>query len=106
MLLIRIRGRSQGIKCKSEKGTRKLFPYGSVEPLSTLGKFGTSVQLNNHAVETEFVVISGKGRPLLSRETAVQLGVSEKEIRPIEEKVVYTRPGDNCTSLEEADTKR
>ena len=67
--------KSQGIKCKSEKGTQKLFPYGSAEPLSTLGKFRTSVQLDDHAVEAEFVVISGKGRPLLGRETAVQLGV-------------------------------
>ena len=67
--------RSQGIKCKSEKGTQKLLPYGSAEPLSTLGKFCTSVQLDDHAVEAEFVVIRGKRRPLLGRETAVQLGV-------------------------------
>lgn len=67
--------KSQGIKCKCEKGTQKLFPYGSAEPLSTLGKFRTSVQLDDHTVEAEFVVISGKGRPLLGRETAVQLGV-------------------------------
>ena len=66
--------KSQGIKCKSEKGTQKLFPYGSAEPLSTLGKFRTSVQLDDHAVEAELVVISG-GRPLLGPETAVQLGV-------------------------------
>ena len=67
--------KSQGIKCKSEKGTQKLFPYGSAELLSTLGKFRTSVRLDDHAVETEFVVISGKGRPLLGWEMAVQLGV-------------------------------
>ena len=67
--------KSQGIKCQSEKGTQKLFRYGSAEPLSTLGKFCTFVQLDDHVVEAEFVVISGKGRPLLGRETAVQLGV-------------------------------
>ena len=67
--------KSQGTKCKSEKGTQKLFPYGSAETLSTLVKFRTSVQLEDHAVEAEFVVISGKGRPLLGRETVVQLGV-------------------------------
>ena len=45
------------------------------QPLSTLGKLCTSVQLDDQAVEAEFVVISGTGRPLLGRKTAVQLGV-------------------------------
>ena len=67
--------KSQGINCESEKGTQKLFSYGSAEPLSTLGRFRATVQLDDQAVEAEFIVISGKGRPLLGRKTAVQLGV-------------------------------
>ena len=47
--------KSQGIKCKSEKGTQKLFPYGYADLLSTLEKFRTSVQLDDHAVELKLM---------------------------------------------------
>ena len=36
--------KQKGIKCKSEKTTQKLYPYGTSEPLSTLGKFEASVK--------------------------------------------------------------
>ena len=65
----------QGIKCESKKETQKVFPYGSRKPLETLGKFNSVIQFNKEETEAEFIVISGKGRALLGRKTAMQLGV-------------------------------
>jgi len=31
--------KEKGIKCKSEKTIQKLYPYGTSEPLKSLGKF-------------------------------------------------------------------
>ena len=47
------------------KGTYKFYPYGSTEPLSTLGK--SLVKFNDEETEAELIVISGKGKPLLGR---------------------------------------
>ena len=37
--------KQKGVKCKSEKTNQKLYPYGTSEPLDTLGKFEASVNL-------------------------------------------------------------
>ena len=67
--------KKQGIECESRKESRKLYPYGSTKPLETLGVFKAKVQCDREQIEAEFIVIAGKGRSLLGRETAVQLGV-------------------------------
>lgn len=53
----------------------KVFLYGSRKPLETLGKYNSVMPFNKEETEVQFVVISGKGRPLLGRKTAMQLGV-------------------------------
>ena len=63
------------VKCVSMKSNKKLYPYGSAEPLKTAGCFVATVTLRNVTVEAEFTVIEGKGQALLGRETATQLNV-------------------------------
>lgn len=67
--------KEQGIKCESRKESRKLYPYGSIVPLDTLGVFKSKVQCDGVEAEAEFIVIAGRGQTLLGRETALQLGV-------------------------------
>ena len=67
--------KQKGIKCKSEKKTQKLYPYGTSEPLSTLGKFEASVNLAGKEVTAEFIVICNEGRPVMGRKTAMELDV-------------------------------
>ena len=52
-----------------------VYPYGSTTPLDTLGVFKSEVRCDREETEAEFIVIAGRRRTLLGRETAVQLGV-------------------------------
>ena len=63
------------VKCKSEKTNQKLYPYGTSEPLDTLGKFEASVNLAGKDVTAEFIVICNEGRPIIGRKTAMELDV-------------------------------
>ena len=63
------------ISCKSKKYTGKVFAYGSSMPLPTVGKFETMAKIGENTVLAQFVVIKCRGRPILGRKTAVQLGV-------------------------------
>lgn len=67
--------RSRRISCQSRKGARKLFAYGSSEPLPTLGTFTAKVRVEeyNQQCVADFVVVDGNGRTLLSKETAETL---------------------------------
>ena len=67
--------KSQRIKCKSRKCEKKLYAYGSSVPLKIIGCFVAKVVLGDSVCEAEFVVIEGKGQPLLGRSTATELGV-------------------------------
>ncbi|ESO91736.1 hypothetical protein LOTGIDRAFT_175753 [Lottia gigantea] len=67
------------IRWYSEKTDIKLYVYGSEEPLKVLDKFYDNVKLDEKQIkEEEFIVIGGKGEPLLSRETAIKLETVEK----------------------------
>ena len=59
------------------KSNKKLYPYGSAEPLKAAGWFVEKVTVQNITVEAEFNVIEGKGQALLlvGRETATQRNV-------------------------------
>ena len=48
------------VKCISMKSTKKLYPYGSAEPLQTAGCFLATVTVRNFSVEAEFTVIERK----------------------------------------------
>ena len=63
------------IECVSKKSNKKLYPYGSKQPLEVLGTFSALTKVGETVVKAEFVVIDGEGEALLGRETAVQLGV-------------------------------
>ena len=63
------------IKCRSRKSNKKLFSYGSTKPLNVLGSFTTTTSVGEHSTEAEFVVIGGRGEPLLGRSTAMKLGI-------------------------------
>lgn len=65
------------IKCKSyvPEAERKLYTYSSNQPLTVKGAFKCEVNISNKTEQAEFIVIRGKGEPLLGRETAIKLGV-------------------------------
>ena len=67
--------KQKGIKCESEKANQKLYPYGTSEPLNTLGKFEAPVNLCGKKVTAEFIVIGSEGRPVMGRKTAMELDV-------------------------------
>ena len=63
------------IKCVSRKSDKKLYAYGSKQPLNVLGTFSALARVEGKEAKAEFVVINGEGAALLGRETAIQLGV-------------------------------
>jgi hypothetical protein len=67
--------KQKGIKCQSEKTTKKIFSYASKTALKTVGKFIAKVEIASNVTEAEFVVIDGKGQSILGRKTATELGV-------------------------------
>ena len=68
--------KSQGIRCKSELTTKKLYSYATNKPLEILGKFQAETQVANDKVKAEFYVIKGNSsRSLLGSHSAQKLGV-------------------------------
>ena len=63
------------VKCTSKKCNKSLYTYGSQKPLEVLGSFTATAAVGDKETEGKFIVIKGKGEPLLGRHTAVQLGV-------------------------------
>lgn len=65
------------IKCKSEAAPidRKLYTYASRKPLPLKGRFTCEVLIGRGKAQAEFLVIKGKGVPLLCKDTAMKLGV-------------------------------
>ena len=65
-----------GIKCSSRASSnKKLYAYASDEPLTVKGTFTCSVKCGQRATRADFLVVEGKGVPLLGRNTAMELGV-------------------------------
>ena len=64
-----------GVKCKSENKSQKLYPYGTSEPLDTLGKFEASVNLAGKDIPAQFTVIFNEGRPIIGRKTAMEMDI-------------------------------
>ena len=65
------------IKCKSEAAPvdRKRYAYVSNKPLPVKGRLMCEVVLGQGKAQAEFLVIKGKGVPLLGKDTAMKLGV-------------------------------
>lgn len=81
--------KAKKVKCISRKCQKKLFAYGSKEPLDIAGCFTATVQIGSHCVDCEFVVIEGKGQALLGRDTSTTLGILkiESPVNTIKEEV-------------------
>ena len=67
--------KSKGVKCKSERSTENIYPYGTSTPLKTLGKIYAQIKVVDHVTEAEFIVLDGTARSILGCSTARELGV-------------------------------
>ena len=69
--------KAKKIKCKSEAAPidRKLYAYACSKPLPVKGRFICEVLIGKGKAQAEFLVIKGKGVPLLCKDTAMKLGV-------------------------------
>jgi len=63
------------IKCISERTTKKIYSYASQTALQTVGQFTTVVDIPVCQTTADFVVIEGRGQPILGKKTAMELGV-------------------------------
>ena len=64
------------VACVSTKASKKLYAYGSNQPLQVTGMFTAEVAVGESMLSgVEFVVIENDGHALLGRETAISLGV-------------------------------
>ena len=65
------------VECESRVavGGEKLYAYASDTPLQVKGSFVCTVSAGTRSEEAEFLVVRGRGVPLLGRKTATQLGV-------------------------------
>lgn len=67
--------KQKGFPEKLTSMTKKLYSYGSEQPLPCLGKFQAQVQVANQETWADFIVIDGTDRALLGRHTAQELGI-------------------------------
>ena len=67
--------KQRGIAGELKGTTKKLYPYGSKEPLACAGVFQARAKAADREVKADFVVVNGHDRGLLGRATAQQLGV-------------------------------
>ena len=63
------------IKSNSWKSNKKLYSYGSKEPLNTAGEFETELCYKDRQCVARFVVVDEKARPMLSRQTSELLAI-------------------------------
>ena len=68
------------VKCKSELTDRKLYAYGSSEPLKLKGMFNARISMGSHSLSADFYVLDGEGPALLGKVTAKELGVLKIEV--------------------------
>ena len=66
------------VACVSTKASKKLYAYGSKQPLQAARMFTAEVSVGESLLSgVEFVVIENEEHALLGRETAISLGVSK-----------------------------
>ena len=73
------------IKWKSWKSNKKLYSYGSEEPLNTAGEFETELCYKDRQCVARFVVVEKKARPIVSRQTSELLAILKIEINSVSE---------------------
>lgn len=76
--------------------TKKIYPYGTETPLTCKGKFSASISVdgNSRKHTTEFIVIDGNVKALLSRQTSLMLGVLKLSPEAAYVKVVNSNNAD------------
>ena len=69
--------KKKGVKCTSQKCSKKLFAYGETEPIEVLGTFeaGIHCEVSAKSCLDEFTVVKGPGKTLLGKYTAEKLNV-------------------------------
>jgi len=71
----RFEAETDRLKCKPERTTKKIYSYASKTALQTVGQFTAVVEIPGCQTTADFVVIEGNGQPILSKKTAMELGV-------------------------------
>ena len=74
------------MRCVSRKSNKKLYSYGSNEPLTTAGEFETELC---HAC---FIVVEEKARAILNRQTSEELAILKLEINAMKEETLFRNP--------------
>lgn len=59
----------------SEDVDKKFVPFGSTEPLKTMGTFRSSLQVGDKRIDAKFYVVAIKARCLLGLESAQEIGM-------------------------------
>ena len=69
--------KQNGVKCTSQKCSKKLFAYGQTERIEVLGTFKAEIHCEDSAKSCldEFTVVKGPGKPLIGKYTAERLNV-------------------------------
>ena len=73
-------------KCISRTSNRKLYSYGSNEPLTTAGEFESELCYKDKRFSECFIVLEDKTRAILSKETTEELAIVKLEINTLKEK--------------------
>lgn len=69
---------TNGIICRSQSENKSLRSYATANKVKVETKFWSTVELGGKSLtDVEFLVITDKGRPILGRKTAMELGVLE-----------------------------
>ena len=81
--------KSNHIKCNSRRSSRKLYSYGSAEPLTTAGEFETELFYKDKRCTVCFVVVEENARAILSRQTSEELGILKIEKNTVSEETLF-----------------
>ncbi|XP_024891265.1 uncharacterized protein LOC112467047 [Temnothorax curvispinosus] len=97
--------RDSKIRCRLYHSEKRLYPYGSRQPLKIVGAFRTEVQQADKrlAVEAEIIVLDGKGGAVLGKKTAMDLGVlsiGPGAVRTVEQQDVIGEFGNMFKGIE------
>ena len=76
------------VKCVPRTSNRKLYSYGSNEPLTTAGEFETELCYKDKRCHVCFIVVEEKARAILSRETSEELAILKLEINALKEETL------------------
>ena len=77
------------VRCLSRKSNRKLYSYGSNEPLTTAGEFETELCYKDTRCHVCFIAVEEKAREILSRQTSGELAILKLEINAMKDETLF-----------------